>query len=360
LPKRTDEPVGLDLAWSWTGISAKVRSRLVSALDRAGARKIDQAGLEDERRAAVHGALTETQLRLIAASAKVLEERIQDDPELAQRALMVFSRAERQAENVEASLLLAIEDLKNKPSPEADSADSRDTLDPEFLNRWELYASGATSEIVREKWGRILSSELRKPGTFSLKTLRTIDELDHETAILFERFCQSRIGRWVVPELLFGLSQAELSDLAQAGLVLETEMPMTVSFAATENGAGVKWWAYGTKDFGIAVRQEPLPPIVSTKRFSLDAIKIVEGKLMMNVTSLSKVGVALAAIIPYDEEAAYRRLAAVISKDAEGGAIAIRRVGEGWVAVTPKDEGVPPTPGECDFPSVREAPDEAS
>ncbi|WP_168335731.1 DUF2806 domain-containing protein [Rhizobium laguerreae] len=331
----------------------------MSALDRAGARKIDQAGLEDERKAAVHRALTDTQLRLIAASAKVLEERIQDDPELAGRALMVFSRAERQAENVEASLLLAIEDLKNKPSTEADSADSPDTLDPEFLNRWDLYASGATSEVVREKWGRILSSEIRKPGSFSLKTLRTIDELDHETAILFERFCQSRIGSWV-PELLLGLSQAELSDLAQAGLILETEMPMTVSFSDTRNAAGVKWWAYGTKAFGIVIRQEPLPPIVSTKKFSVDAIKMAEGKLMINVTSLSKVGVALAAIIPYDEEGAYRRLAAVIAKDAEGGAIAIRRLGDDWVAVTAKDEDASPTPGDGKFSLVRETPDEAS
>ncbi|WP_165504193.1 DUF2806 domain-containing protein [Rhizobium leguminosarum] len=331
----------------------------MSALDRAGARKIDRSGLEDERKAAVHQALTDAQVRLIGASAKVLEERIQGDPDLAQRALTAFSRLERQVENVEASLVLAIEDLKSNPSTEEEPADSPDALEPEFLNRWELYASGATSEVVREKWGRILSSEIRKPGTFSLKTLRIIDELDQETALLFERFCQNTIGNWV-PELLLGLNHVELSDLAQAGLILENEMPMTVSFFDTKNDLGLKWWAYGTKTFGIVIRQEPLPPIVATKNFSLDPIRIVEGKLIVNVTVLSKVGTALAAIIPHDEGAAYRRLAAVISENAEGGAIAVRRLNDGWVAVTGNEEDASTRPADDKFSSVRETPNEAS
>lgn len=169
MPHPTDESVGVDVAWSWKGFSAKIQSRLLSALDRAGARKIDQGGLETERKQAIHRALTDAHLAVIAASAKALEEDVRKDPELARRALVVFSRAERQAENLEASLLLTIEDLKTNPPIKEEREDSPDTLDPEFLNRWEQYAAGATSEAVREKWGRILSSEIREPENFLLK-----------------------------------------------------------------------------------------------------------------------------------------------------------------------------------------------
>ncbi|MBB3133401.1 hypothetical protein FHS26_001105 [Rhizobium pisi] len=316
----------------------------MSALDRAGARKIDQTGLEDERRAAVHQALTDTQLKLIAASTKVLEERLQADPDLAQRALTAFSRAERQAENVEASLVLAIEDLKNKPSAGAEPADSPDTLDPEFLNRWELYASGATSEVVREKWGRILSSEIREPGTFSLKTLRVIDELDHETAILFQRFCQSRIGQWA-PELLLDLDASELSALEQAGLILDAEFGRAVTFSQTIDGHGAKWWALGSDTMGVAVRQDPMPSTITTGPFNLDPLRIMDEKLKMNVSVLSRVGGALAVIIPHNEEEVFRRLAKVISGDVAGAAVMVRRTAEGIMS-DDGSENAPPMPAD--------------
>ncbi|MBY5765080.1 DUF2806 domain-containing protein [Rhizobium leguminosarum] len=341
MSKPTDESIGLDVAWSLQGFSAKLKSRLLSALDRAGARKIDQKGLEQDRKQALHRAMTDVQLALIATSGEALQERIRNDPELAQRALTLFSRAERQAENFEASLGLAVEDLKNNPSTTAEGADSPDVLDPDFLNRWENYASGATSEIVREKWGRVLSSEIREPGTFSLKTLRIIDELDQETAILFQRFCQSRIDMWA-PELLLDLSSSELSSLAQAELVLEAELPSTISFLETINGAGEKWWILKNNNLGVVVRQNPRPPCITEGPFNFDPIHIADGKLKLNMIVLTKVGVALSAIIPRDEEAVFRRLAEAISKDAEGSAIFVHRNPDGGMSAVTEEAVAPP------------------
>lgn len=181
---KSDDAVGVEVAWSWKGFSAKIRSRLVSAADRAGGARLDSTTLDTDREVAIRRAVTDAQFTLITSASKAVSKGIESDPELARRALAVFARADRQAENVGASFSLALDDLRNRPTDEIDSDEGPDEVRPEFLDRWEQYASQATTEQIREKWGRILSAEIPTPNTFSLKLLRVLDEIDAETAEL--------------------------------------------------------------------------------------------------------------------------------------------------------------------------------
>src|SRR5690606_30800096 len=74
---------------------------------------------------------------------------------------------------------------------------------------------------LRERWGRVLASEVRHPGTFSPKVLRVVDELSASTAQLFERVCKSRlvIG---IPICLSGeLRLSETILLVTGGLIVD-------------------------------------------------------------------------------------------------------------------------------------------
>ena len=42
---------------------------------------------------------------------------------------------------------------------------------------------------MRLLFGRILAGEIRKPGTYSIKTVKTLGELDQSAATLFKKLC---------------------------------------------------------------------------------------------------------------------------------------------------------------------------
>ncbi|ASG23021.1 hypothetical protein Y958_19320 [Nitrospirillum viridazoti CBAmc] len=116
---------------------------------------------------------------------------------------------------VEASL----DDLKRLPPTAEEALEGGESLSSAFLDRIERYAEDSTEDQIREKWGRILAQEIRKPGTFAAKELRILDEIDGKTASLFERICQYRIDKFIIKDFSGDLPLSEIEDLASAGLL---------------------------------------------------------------------------------------------------------------------------------------------
>lgn len=82
----------------------------------------------------------------------------------------------------------ALEDLRSKANDEDIlDPDGPDNIDDDWLNVFETHAANASSDRLRKLWGRILSGEIRKPGSFSLTTLRVLSEIDQQTAVLFQK-----------------------------------------------------------------------------------------------------------------------------------------------------------------------------
>ncbi|MGR9504960.1 DUF2806 domain-containing protein [Rhizobium leguminosarum] len=308
----TDSPIGIEVNWSQNGFSAKLRSRLLSALDRFGATKIEQIGLDAERQVATHRAMTDAHLELLTAAASEVGSEIRNDPKLAQKALAAFARAERQTENIHGSVVAAIEDLRDHPASDVEQEDAPEVLDPDFMNRWETYAGGATAEAVRLKWGQILASEIREPGTFDLRTLRIVDELDRKTAVAFQTLCEGRIGG-SVPNLLRNLSPVEISDLEEAGLIVAG--PRFILPEAIDAPDGSRWWAFSNASVGILISQKNPPSL----------LEVVKGQVKLPVTTLTQAGRALSSIFSDNEDAAFRRLFEILDQDGVGA------VKFGWV-----------------------------
>ena len=95
------------------------------------------------------------------------------------------SKLLREQINREKTVHLAIEDLKTNPPKE----DSKSEIDPDWLEMFSRIAESKSNEDVQLFLSRILSGEIRNPGTFSAKTIQTLSLLDQSTAKIFQSFC---------------------------------------------------------------------------------------------------------------------------------------------------------------------------
>ncbi|WP_158511628.1 DUF2806 domain-containing protein [Bradyrhizobium sp. CCGE-LA001] len=140
------------------------------------------------------------------------------DRAFADRAVDAYLRSiGLQQENKDSVARHALEDLRR--DPRADANDK--ALSPDFLHRLERHAQDAATEEAREKWGRVVAAEVRKPGSITARAMRLIDELDPAAAMLFEELCVNRLAD-TVPTCLTGeLKFPVRKALVEAGLLVD-------------------------------------------------------------------------------------------------------------------------------------------
>lgn len=206
----------LNLPHLIAGDAGKALSRLI-----AGAVDIPAALLQEKVQAIKDR--TDAKSVVTKAMANHIAKSAVTNPEIVDRALnSLVSKEFRNLENKAAIATKTIEHLKEKTDQDdpPDSAPSaRAEIDEDWLNIFERYAEDASSDRLRETWARVLAGEIRKPRTFSLKTLRFIAELDQPTATTFEKYAGQIVANNILPafkdEQVFG----ELLQLQDAGLL---------------------------------------------------------------------------------------------------------------------------------------------
>lgn len=164
-----------------TGVPATLKTRAVNWLGRLVAGSILYPAIERARE----------NMDTVAGRSKVNMMLAQEvgrqalsDPEIMERARARFLGEHlRKQENVEGVAILALEDLRELPAPDAEP--NPDT-DDDWLNVFSRFAEDASSERMRTLFAKVLAGEIRKPGSFSLATMRFIAELDQDTAGAFK------------------------------------------------------------------------------------------------------------------------------------------------------------------------------
>ena len=200
-----------------------------------------------ERRIVRERTIAASEAQLIAAVTKFGIEKLHSDPAFAEQvAERHFTRVFEKQQNKDAVLREALEDLRNDHGTEARTGRP---LDAEFLDRLEHYAEGASSDRLRQKWGRVLSAEIKQPGTFSSKVMRIVDELEPETAQLFECLCKSSFNG-IIPKCLVGtLTFANQITLVSAGLLIDPGMTGHIAtFDETTSSQGKELWTFEFKN----------------------------------------------------------------------------------------------------------------
>jgi hypothetical protein len=146
-----------------------------------------------------------------------------------------------------------LEQIKRLPPPAEDSRSAGGeaeppTLDDDWMNRFIRYAEDASSERMRQLWGRVLAGEIIHPGTFSMPALRFLAELDQGTAVTCENIAPFILGDFIIKGFEFG--SGELLTLClyleEVGLFSGVQGRMEKNFLAGPDGSVlVKGKRYG-------------------------------------------------------------------------------------------------------------------
>lgn len=110
------------------------------------------------------------------------------------------------------------------------SSASSKPVDTVWATRFVNEAENISDDDLKIIWGKILAREVKSPGSYSLRTLETLNNLSKEEALLFTKACQMAMGykeyfivgyRYETNTGL-GLSFDEANLLMEAGLLCPT------------------------------------------------------------------------------------------------------------------------------------------
>lgn len=159
--------------------SLKALNRLVGAGVEIPAAYLDRVAQRTK-------AKTKSYVAAEEAIAKAVALGVAADEEIAQRAMMnLVAKEYRKQENREAIAKEFLNELENGEVQAGSGVEPRAELDDDWLNVFERYAEDATTDRMQKLWGRVLAGEVRKPGAFSLRTLRFLSEFSQSDAQLF-------------------------------------------------------------------------------------------------------------------------------------------------------------------------------
>lgn len=245
----------------------------------------------------------EAERGLIEAAGKYGIDQLGKDPAFLDRMLRdLIGTAAAKRENKDAVIDYALEDLRNDPPTDEESNTGPETIDENTLHRIEAYAEGATTEQIRERFGKVLATEVRRPGTFSAKTLRIIDELDPEIATYFENFVKNSSPDSVPFCFVGKLNLRDQNKLVEADLIVDASLGQIRFFMNVSQAGGSPGWALELGNYAILLK-------ITAEEISLLKESSAEDAPIFNLSAkpaipiylLTQSGKAISSIIKKDE-----------------------------------------------------------
>lgn len=208
------------------GVPAKLIPSSVKALDRLIGAAVDIPVAWLNQQKAKIDAQTQAYAAVETAIAKAVATEAGATPEIVQQAINVLVRKEyRKQVNRESVGQAAIEDLRTNTEV-TDQAEIPPLVDDDWLNVFERYAEDASTERMQKLWGRVLAGEIRKPGRYSMRTLRFLSEFSQADALTFADFCNSAFSDFAPRSIAQPDNIRDVSNLIYleaAGLITGTD-----------------------------------------------------------------------------------------------------------------------------------------
>jgi hypothetical protein len=115
------------------------------------------------------------------------------DPEYARAAASKFAqKIIRERVNIDQASAIAADDLKSEPL--ASEEPEAPPISEDWLNAFESAAAEMSSEQMQRLFGKILAGEIRRPTSYSIKTLKLMAQVDNRAAALFSLLCSLSIS----------------------------------------------------------------------------------------------------------------------------------------------------------------------
>lgn len=186
-------------------VSAGARSRAISSIDRLVGSVIDIGSAYCE-----------------AKAQKIREGCTEQSSEQAQLEAVQKQLEHQELLKLTNKLKIVEEAVENLKFSSEDASETDEPISEDWLNYFDTYAEKISSADMRALWARVLSGEMKRPNSFSLRTLRALSEIDAKTASLFERYARDRISdQYLIKsdKPIEGEELTSLIDLEEAGLV---------------------------------------------------------------------------------------------------------------------------------------------
>lgn len=196
LPQAVNRAIdGLPLPW-WAK-TAKALSRIIGTV--VSPERMRQVSAEIDR---AHGA-SELNRAMVGAVA----EKWSKDPAMVARFEQryyeqEFGRQERLESICEKSaeeLRLLVDHSNADVGQGEPEAPPEEDIDEDWQRKFTTFAQDVSEPQMQRVWARILAGEIRKPGSFSYRTLRLVSEMDPAVAVMFQEAAEDCLNR----EILF-------------------------------------------------------------------------------------------------------------------------------------------------------------
>lgn len=165
----------------------------------------------------------------------------------------IVHRERKNQGNLESIIDLAAEELKH------DSEANSEKVDSDWSTRFFNIAEEISNEEMQKLWGKILSGEVKQPGSFSLRTLELLKSLTKKEAEIFTKFVQLNVRHskgYFIPYLdqntfeeNFDIPYSEILLMYEIGLLSSgpniglhfpaLELPATILYEFGETGIHV-------------------------------------------------------------------------------------------------------------------------
>jgi len=251
---------------------------------------------------------SEARVALTKATAKSIAKKIDVDISIAVIAADTHaSKILRQTVNTAKVLQHAAEDLKQvPPSPDQETAD----ITEDWLNAFEQEAVNMSSEHMQRLFGKILAGEIRRPTTYSIRTVKIMAQLDNRAAELFRNLCSVALTLQIDPHIRdsrvvafadtaasnglqkYGLSFTDLNILFEYGLIIsDYNSSMPYQPAIVEGNRVRASFRYLNNNFAL----KPVKEMTQEQRKSFK----------LHGVALSRAGMELIGIVDLEENSNY-------------------------------------------------------
>ncbi len=176
-----------------SGVPAPIRKNFFKACAQLCTAAVDVPTALFESKSAEIRATYEARVQIIKKEGESISEKIEVPKEYISKASEKYaSKIIKEQLNLDEITLNAANNLADQNFQEDNQAEAE--LSDDWLNEFENHARLKSSEDMKLIFGKILSGEISKPGSFSIRTIRLISQLDTQAANLFQLLCSLSIS----------------------------------------------------------------------------------------------------------------------------------------------------------------------
>lgn len=262
-----------------TGIPAPIRKNFFKAIGQLCTAAVDIPVAKMESHAAEIRAASAARVEILKKEGSIISDRLNVPEEYITKASEKFAaKVVKEQINLDQIGSHAAKILSETKIDETNVEETKE-ISEDWLNEFENYGKLKSSEEMRFMFGKILAGEISKPGTYSIRTLRIISQLDNEAARLFQVLCSHSVVFVLNNEIIdarmiifkgnvdsnslkdCGLSYFNLTILEEVGLIF-SNFDTTCNYAmciANENNQVVATMRYNDIDYGLVLIDKSKP-----------------------------------------------------------------------------------------------------